>query len=87
MVIEIAAGVLVAVLGLFSVAALAIGVLAAFGALRLARCSQCGHMVAVSGNGAAPACPYCRHERTVHLFATMHHPRTGHHHLPPGSVG
>ncbi|MGI8677698.1 MAG: hypothetical protein ACR2LX_03235 [Jatrophihabitans sp.] len=74
--------VLVGLLAVVSIVALAIGVFAAFGGMRLARCPQCGHMITAPSHGPSTVCPYCRHQRVAHLFTAVRDAGAAHHTRP-----
>lgn len=68
--------------GIFLVIATAMavaGLLGIAGALRLVRCPACRHLVVADPGGAA-SCPYCRHERALHMVHLDHglHRHAGH---------
>jgi len=65
--------VLVAALAVVTVVALALGVLSMLGAVRLARCSACGHLTVTDTRTAPGSCPQCRHEHLTHPLASLHH--------------
>lgn len=76
MAIYIVIAALVGLLAVVAIYALAVGLLAAGGLVRMMRCANCGHFT-LSGMSARPrSCPYCRHEhlaQLAHPLATLHH--------------
>lgn len=72
MLIYIALAVLVGLLGIATVMAQAVGLLALGGVVRLLRCSGCGHLTVTDLQAKPASCPYCRHEHLAHPLATLH---------------
>jgi DNA-directed RNA polymerase subunit RPC12/RpoP len=73
-VVEAVTMALVIALAVATLIAAYIGLLGISGALRLARCDRCGHLV-VTATGAPPgACAYCRHDRLMHPLHAIYHP-------------
>ncbi|MBO0845291.1 MAG: hypothetical protein J2P22_07760 [Nocardioides sp.] len=65
--------VLIFLLVAYSCVALIIGLLGEVGAVRLARCPRCAHLV-VNPRDTAQSCPYCRHVHLAHPLRTLRHP-------------
>ena len=72
--VEVIGAVLIIVLGVTVTWMAIVGLLGVTGAVRLRRCRTCGHLVTTTPH-IAPACPYCRHPRSlghvVHM--RLHH--------------
>lgn len=73
MAVYIVIAVLVAALGIVTLAALALGLLSLPGLVRLERCGRCGHLTVTDARSAPRSCPQCRHEYLTHPLASLHH--------------
>jgi hypothetical protein len=73
MAVEIIIALLVAALGIVTLTAAFIGLLAVGGLARLARCDTCGRLALATGERPLTDCPICRHERLLHPMTASHH--------------
>ena len=77
MAVEAVTAALVIALALATLIAAIIGLLGVAGALRLARCQRCDHLVVTAATTRPDGCSYCRHDRLLHPLRAIRHPHTG----------